>query len=149
VFSLVPGGLNRRKEVAIPTNHDSCVVKVHERERYEIRSHVHVNAFFHHRLAVSFGDAHPYLKIRRFVHRLEELALFRGDIWIAFGILTDVVVVSPDQPAVARNLFGELSEVQIVSSADFSEDVVKVAPVDEHHDSFMAISVGRRSRCRH
>jgi hypothetical protein len=149
VLPLVPGGLNRRKEVAISTDHDSCVVKVHERERDEIRSHVHINAFFHHRLAVSFGHAHSHLEVRRFVHRLEEFALFRGDIWVAFGILTDVVVVSPDQPAVAGDLFGELAKIQIVSSTDFSEDVVKVAPVDEHHDSLMAISIGRRSRCRH
>jgi hypothetical protein len=149
VLALVPGGLYRREEVAISADHDSRVVKVHERERDEIRRHVHVDAFFDHRLTVPFGHAHAHLKVRRVVHRLKELALLRGDVWIAFGILTNVVVVRPDQSAAGRDLLGELAKVQIVSSADFSEDVVKVAPVDEHHDSFMAISVGRHSRCRH
>jgi hypothetical protein len=149
VLALVLCGLDGREEVAISADHYRRVVKVHERKCDEIRRHKHVDALFDHRFAVAFGNAHADFQVRRVEHRLQELALLRGDVGVAFGILTDVVVVGPDQLAVSGNLLGKLAEVQIVSSADFAQDVIKIASVDEHHDSLRAVRHGRRSRCRH
>lgn len=73
---------------------------------------------------MSFRDPHTDFKVRGVVHGLQEFTLLGCDVWVAVRVLTDVVVVSPNKISVSRNLLGELSKVQVVTSAHLAKDVI-------------------------